>query len=336
LIIRPPGPEDNEELIQLDRVAPEEGLVSYYVDRRPKYIRKPDADKFFPFVAEEDDRIVGVIFSSVDEFIVNGEPRTCDYISSLRVHPDHQRRGIGSSLVNHAVESGKEEGAEVFWAVVIGKNVPSFSTFSSCGFSGVGRLGFKVLVSKSTKRLSGASLRKAREEDLDAMAAMFSSYYGNHNFQPVDMTKWLRRRCMFGESLMGVTYVAERRGRIVAMVRASKQWKTTKMIITKLSLRMRLFSSLYRLGIEDGSLLKMLDLSMLSYSEGEELAAIDLLNLARERYRDECRIGIVQYGLQGKEEGLLGRVRGFPGYSDVMAMGSGLEQKKLDPIFPSR
>ena len=91
MIIRPPEPEDNDELIQLDRVAPEEGLISYYEDRRPKYIHEPDAKGFFPYIAEEDGKIVGVVFSSIDELYVNDEPKACDYVSSLRVHPEYRR-----------------------------------------------------------------------------------------------------------------------------------------------------------------------------------------------------------------------------------------------------
>jgi hypothetical protein len=200
----------------------------------------------------------------------------------------------------------------------------------------VGRLGFKVLTSKKGRMLSGASLREAREEDLDNMSALFSSFYEDYNFQPVDMTRWLRRRCTLKRIALSATYVAERRGKIVAMVRANKQWKTTKMIITKLSLRMKLFSGLFRLGIEEGSLLKMLDLGAVAYSKDEELAAVDLIGFARGKTREECKVGIMQHGLGGKEEKFLDMIRGFRGYSDVMAKGPGLKPGKLDPIFPSR
>ncbi|MCK4455954.1 MAG: GNAT family N-acetyltransferase [Thermoplasmata archaeon] len=336
MLIRSPEPEDNEELIQLDRVAPEEGLISYYVDRRPRYIRQPDAEGFFPYVAEEDGRIVGVIFSSIDELHVTGEPRTCDYISSLRVHPEYRRRGIGSALIDRAVERGKEGGADVFWAVIMGKNSASSRTFKKCGFEIVGGHGFRVLTSKGRKRFSDASLREAAEGDFDDVVTLFSSFHKDHNFKPMDTRKWLMSRYRVKERSLGNVYVAERDGRIVATVRATRQWKTTKMIITKLSLSMRLFSALLRLGIEEGSPLKMLDLGALSYSQGDEMAAVDLMNFARRRFRDECRIGFVQYALGGKEEKFMAKVKGFPGYSDVMAMGPGLRSGKLDPIFPPR
>ena len=336
MLIRPPEPEDNEELIQLDRVAPEEGLVSYYVDRRPRYIRQPQVEGFFPYIAEEDGKIVGVIFSSIDELYVNGEPKACDYVSSLRVHPEYRRRGIGGALIDHAVERGSEEGAELFWAVIMGKNLASSRTFKKCGFNRVGGHGFKVLISKGRRRFSDALLREATEEDFDDMATLFSSFYENHNFRPKDTRKWLRNRCMIKGTSLGEVYVAERDGRVIATVRAARQWKTTKMVITKLPLSMRLLNPLLRLGIEEGSLLKMLDIGALSYSRGEEMAATDLINFARRRFREECRIGFVQYTRGGEEEKFMAKAKGFPGYSDVVAMSPGQELGELDPIFPSR
>jgi len=305
------------------------------VDRRPKYIREPDAKGFFPYIAEVDGKIVGVVFSSIDELCVNGEPRTCDYVSSLRVHPEYRRRGIGRALIDRAVEKGREEGADVFWAVIMGKNLASSRTFEKCGFGRVGGHGFRVIISKR-RRFSDASLREATEEDFDDMATLFSSFYEGHNFRPKDTRKWLKRRCRVKGTRLGEVYVAERDGRIVATVRATRQWLTTKMVITKLPLSMRFLNSLLRLGIEEGSLLKMLDLGAISFSRGEEMAATDLITFARRRFRKECRIAFIQYAPGGEEEKFMTKARGFPGYSDVLAMSPGRELKELDPIFPSR
>lgn len=336
MIIRPPEPEDNDELIQLDRVAPEEGLVSYYVDRRPKYIHEPDAKGFFPYIAEVNGKIVGVVFSSIDELYVNGEPKPCDYISSLRVHPEYRRRGIGRALIDRAVEKGREERADIFWAVIMGKNLASSRTFEECGFDRVGGHGFRVIISKGRRRFSDASLREATEGDFDDMATLFSSFYKNHNFRPKDTRKWLKSRCRVKGTRLGEVYVAERDGRVVATVRAARQWLTTKMVITKLPLSMRFLSSLLRLGIEEGSLLKMIDLGAISFSQGEEMAATDLINFASRKLRDECRIAFIQYVRGGEEEKFMTKARGFPGYSDVLAMSPDRKLEELDPIFPSR
>ncbi|MFQ5909371.1 MAG: GNAT family N-acetyltransferase [Thermoplasmata archaeon] len=333
--IRSPRPDDNEELIELDRISPEEGLVSYYVDRRPVYIRQPDEEGFFPYVAVEDGKIAGVVFSSVDDLNVNGELHKCVYISSLRVHPAYRRRGIGGALINQVIEEAKKEKAEIFWAVVIGKNRASFKTFQKCGFSRVGGYGFRVLRMRRRKESSGALLREAREDDLDRMTKVISSFYNGHNFRPEVTRDWLASRFRRKKSLSSF-HIAERGGRIVATLRAVRQWHITRMMITKLSWKVRLANLLLRTGIRGGSLLKMLDLTDFSYVPGEEGSALDLISFVNWKHRRDCRIAFFQYGLEGEEERLMALTRGIPGYSDVMALSPNLSLGKLDPIFPAR
>ncbi|MFQ6106903.1 MAG: GNAT family N-acetyltransferase [Thermoplasmata archaeon] len=335
MIIRSPRPEDNEELIELDRISPEVGLVSYYVDRRPTYIRRPEAEGFFPFVAEDDGKVVGVVFSSVERLYVNGDVRKCDYISSLRVHPDYRKRGVGSALVRRAIQKGKEDGAGIFWAVVIGKNLASFKTFQKCGFSKVGGLGLKILRMKRRRRSSESLLREATEDDLQQMVDILSSFYSRHNLRPEVTEEWVTRRLRRKRSTSRF-YVAEKDGIVVATVRAVKQWHTTKMIITKLPAKAKIGSFLLGLGIKEGSVLKMLDLTDLAYARGEERSANNLISFAQWRHADECRISFLQYALGGSEERFMGALTGVLGYSDVMAMSPDLPLGKLDPVFPSR
>ncbi|MFQ6127425.1 MAG: GNAT family N-acetyltransferase [Thermoplasmata archaeon] len=336
MIVRSPKPEDNEELIELDRIAPEEGLVSYYVDRRPTYIRRPDSENFFPYVAEEDGRVVGAVFCTLDNLYVNGNHRRCGYISSLRVHPQYRKKGIGSSLISRAIDRGMEEGAEIFWAVVIGKNLASLRTFQKCGFSRVGGFGFRILTMRRRKMASGALLREATENDLEDMTEIISSFYDKHNFKPEVTEKWLMSRYKIKKRSLGSFYVAERNEGIVATLRAVRQWYITKMIITRLSWKVKLANLFFRLGIREGSLLKILDLSDLSYVPGEEMACYDLIDFAKRKYRRECRIAYIQYALGGNEERFMAKSGGLPGYTDVMAVIPNRRLRKLDPIFPLR
>lgn len=334
--IRPPTPEDNEELIQLDRISPEEGLISYYVDRRPKYIRHPNAEGFFPFVAEDAGRIAGVTFSSVDELFVDGELRKCGYISSLRVHPDSRRRGVGSALIRHAVENGTEHGADLFWAVIIGKNLASLNTFRSCGFKRVGGFGFKVMTIKGRRRVTDATLRAADEEDLDDMANVLDSFYRGHNFRPKDTIDWLTSHFRTRKNSLGAYYVAERGGEIVATARATRQWKITRMIITRLSAPFKMANLLLRLGAKEGSLLKLLDISDLAFLPGEMDSALDLTNHALMDHQGECRLAYLQHGTATEEERFMARARGLSGSSDVVAMSPNRQLEDLNPVFASR
>lgn len=59
-----------------------------------------NADKFVGFVLEEDDRIIGAMFSHEKIWWNNSEL----YVDEMFIQPEHQRKGCGSMLIKAAEE----------------------------------------------------------------------------------------------------------------------------------------------------------------------------------------------------------------------------------------
>ena len=85
--------------------------------------RNPDTT----FVAEEDDKIVGVIMA--------GNDGRRGYIHHTAVHPDYRHRGIGTGLVNSALEALKSLGINKVALVVFTRNEDGNAFWEKMGFT---------------------------------------------------------------------------------------------------------------------------------------------------------------------------------------------------------
>lgn len=81
--------------------------------------------------ALEDQEIVGYVVMSV----AVGE---C-HILNLCVKPDRQRRGIGRRLLSHALELGRQRGAETAYLEVRQSNLTALGLYESLGFNQIGQ-----------------------------------------------------------------------------------------------------------------------------------------------------------------------------------------------------
>ena len=89
-----------------------------------KYLkRNPETS----FVAEEDGKIIGVIIA--------GNDGRRGYIYHTAVHPDHRHRGIGTKLVEAALEALNSVGINKVALVVFSRNEDGNAFWEKIGFS---------------------------------------------------------------------------------------------------------------------------------------------------------------------------------------------------------
>ena len=89
-----------------------------------KYLkRNPETS----FVAEEDGKIVGVIIA--------GNDGRRGYIYHTAVHPDHRHRGIGTKLVDAALDALNSVGINKVALVVFSRNEDGNAFWEKMGFS---------------------------------------------------------------------------------------------------------------------------------------------------------------------------------------------------------
>ena len=113
LSIRPEAAADRAAIHQVNLAAFDQPLEAELVDRL-----RPVAEPFISLVAEIDDEVVGhILFTSVT--VGDGhEPRQAIGLAPMAVIPEHQRSGIGSTLVERGLEACRTAGHSV--VVVLG------------------------------------------------------------------------------------------------------------------------------------------------------------------------------------------------------------------------
>lgn len=113
VLIRPEQPGDYRTVEELTRDAfwdvykpgCDEHLVAHRLRSHPDFI--PELD----FVALDGERIVGnIMYSRAAIVQPDGTRFPIVIFGPLSVHPDYQRRGVGSALVRHSLEQAREMG----------------------------------------------------------------------------------------------------------------------------------------------------------------------------------------------------------------------------------
>ncbi len=104
---RPETPDDYTQVFGVNRLAfgrEEEARLVETMRRTPEHIPE------LSLVAESDGRIIGhILFSPITIETVVGPVRTLSF-APMAVHPDFQRRGVGSALVRAGLEAARRLG----------------------------------------------------------------------------------------------------------------------------------------------------------------------------------------------------------------------------------
>jgi ribosomal protein S18 acetylase RimI-like enzyme len=99
------------------------------IDVRNEFYLNPDG----VFVKIIEGKIVGFITT-----IISKESNT-GRIQTLAIHPNYQRKGIGTELINHALKYFKKEGLKLARIDVKESNISAFELYKKLGFKEVAR-----------------------------------------------------------------------------------------------------------------------------------------------------------------------------------------------------
>ena len=132
--IRPIRPEDNEKVLQLyERLSPESMYLRFFspvpaeTARRTEHLTQVDQDEHVVIVAEMGDELVAM--ARYDR-----QPPGDTAEVAFVVDDAHQRRGLGTLLLEHLAAIGRDQGIHRFVATTLPQNHRMLEVFRDAGY----------------------------------------------------------------------------------------------------------------------------------------------------------------------------------------------------------
>lgn len=124
-------PDDLERVMYINRICLPENYATYFF--MDLYERFPETF----IVAEEDGEVVGYVMCRIEtglpDFGLLGIAKR-GHVISIAVLPEHQRKGIGSALMNEAMAGMKVHKAKECYLEVRVTNTPAVNLYKKLGF----------------------------------------------------------------------------------------------------------------------------------------------------------------------------------------------------------
>ncbi|MGH7366256.1 MAG: GNAT family N-acetyltransferase [Candidatus Rokuibacteriota bacterium] len=142
--IRTATPADHDALQALDGSAPDTG-ANLIQARRNFFSRMAAYDRTRVLVAEQQQRVVGVLCLALTQARVAGRPCSAGYMFNVRVTRDQQTRGVGTHLVKAGVGWLESEGCRYATGLVGVSNDASMKMVEALGWMAVARFDYLIL-----------------------------------------------------------------------------------------------------------------------------------------------------------------------------------------------
>jgi len=102
------------------------------IKERKRWFKKHKPDKYPVYVAEMDSRLVGWI--TLGPYRPGGKALRYTLEVSYYIHPDHQRKGIGSGLMKFIIEKAPDYQVKTLIAILLEQNKASIRLLEKFGF----------------------------------------------------------------------------------------------------------------------------------------------------------------------------------------------------------
>ena len=183
---------DNEKILALASRCPQEGMITFYPDRKPRFntlhrLLDPEA---FHYVACDGDNIIGLIGVIHFEMRILDKVRKIGYIMDLKMEEAY-RKGIASfRLVKTAVDHLQASDVEMVMVNFLKDNErPMVFTSGRGGLPPACYLGdnriFNMLPLRFMRLNDRFTIEEPTEEDIPAMVSLLQSYAGTFRIGPV-------------------------------------------------------------------------------------------------------------------------------------------------------
>ena len=194
--IREATREDNNALLQLESQSPQGTGISIVLDRDDYFYRSRLHENSTVLIAEEDEKLVGIMAYAIKEVFINGEREKAAYFYDLRGEASYRRsmkRGL-LRLWRAALQGMEEAEASFIYGHVKADNNDSMNISAKVGARPISS--FDIL---SLPALQGqAPSLNPHLDALDEEVERLSSLVGTRNLKPCDFHAAYTRGAKFG------------------------------------------------------------------------------------------------------------------------------------------
>jgi GNAT superfamily N-acetyltransferase len=174
---------DHDALQALDGSAPDAGAALIQA-RRDFFSRTAAYGRTRIIVAEQSNRLVGVLCLALTPVRVAGRPYAAGYMFNIRVEPSHQTRGLGSLMMKAGADWLESEGCRYATGLIGVSNETSMKMVTSLGWEAVARFDYLVLDLSRFGRDPEVRIRKVDALGDPAHAAWRFGEVFLHHFVP--------------------------------------------------------------------------------------------------------------------------------------------------------
>ncbi len=184
--------EDNDKIIGLAEKCPQEGMITYFINRTPRFNtlqRLLDKDAWH-FVARKDDKVIGLVGVVHFPARVLGNTYKVGYMLDLRVDKAYRSGITAFKLVREAVDHVRKSDADMVIANFLKDNKrPLVFTSGRGGLPSAHYLGtnriFNILPLRSMKLDPRYIIEKPDDKDIPAIIELYRKYASRYTIAPV-------------------------------------------------------------------------------------------------------------------------------------------------------
>jgi predicted N-acetyltransferase YhbS len=184
---------DNEQLLALTRLCPNEGSIAFCTERDPRFfaLTELQGDPTYVAVAEDGQgRVVGCASLALRRVYVDGNETPCLYAGDLKVAPDARGSTIVHRLHDLLAEAVHDLPVDLgYTSIVVGNSAANALVGSRRGmplYRPLGRIRVCALLGSSlrTGRASDG-VSTATDGDVPEIVALLNRFNAGHNFAPL-------------------------------------------------------------------------------------------------------------------------------------------------------
>jgi GNAT superfamily N-acetyltransferase len=233
-------PKDSQDLENLITATADSSSIGFTDEYQADLlaVHRGLAEELHAAVAEQDGKIVGMVFGEVRWVQYAGQVRPGVYVSHLRVHPDYRRQGIARGLSDWALEYITDllRSDTVLYGAIMAGNV-SLSLADHYGFRTTKPIqgGIVPMRKSPPASIPDLDVRPANRDELSVIVEGMNAFYREHNlWSPVSVDSLDE---FLGQEVAGVKpnqlYVAVRDGQIVAGLSLSDRTRLVRMRLAR-------------------------------------------------------------------------------------------------------